>query len=196
MCSSRKREMFSRAGKPLPWFSLAGAVDLLETVALHQNCCSCSLEMGVGGEAGLSAVSQPDMLCLTSLCTFSPFSALFSHLLAHVCGVKHPQERGHIPSPVRVGRAGSQAVCGSWGGAGSLPRTRVGRNSREGKGRAAGSGSCEAHKWNEAQPCDVPAFLVMFDQHSWPRLGRGASQPCTALSLCCLNAVGWGRSII
>lgn len=23
------------------------------------------------------------------------------------------------------------------------------------KGRVAGSDSCEAHKWNEAQPCDV-----------------------------------------
>lgn len=34
-----------------------------------------------------------------------------------------------------------------------------------GKGRVAGSSSCEAHKWNEAQPCDVPGFLVMFDQH-------------------------------
>lgn len=45
-CASRKREVFRRAGKPVPWFSHAGPVELLDTMALHQNYCSCFLELG------------------------------------------------------------------------------------------------------------------------------------------------------
>lgn len=133
-----------------------------ETVPLHQNC-SCFLELRQ--VLVFLQFFSPTSFLLKVCALFHHSLLFFSHLLVYVSRVNHLQEGDHVSSPVPVSVGLGQRWHLAPGAVQEVYHARVWSRVL-GKGRASGSGSCEAHKWNEAQPCDVPGFLLMFDQHS------------------------------
>lgn len=131
MCTSRKREVFRRAGKPVPWFSHGGPVELLDC-GLASNYCSCFLELGQE-LVFLQFFSRTS--CLLRVCALFHHSLpFFSLLLVHVCRLKHLQERDRIFSPLSVSVGLGQRWCVGPGAAQEVYPAHVWSvNSREGK---------------------------------------------------------------